>query len=101
VTYQNSRIIWYIRLRLLVLFLFLSNLDVLDITSSKDDIAILGIGGRYEIFGWTTFGAERVDIFQGDSRLLRIDFVKGAYISNLALRYEVETLPAEDCQHQR
>ena len=61
--YQNSRIIEHILLRLSVLLLFFSNLDVLDIGSAKNNVVELLGGSGDEVFGWTTFSAERVDIF--------------------------------------
>jgi hypothetical protein len=92
-TYQDSRIIRHIRLRLSVLFLLLGNLYVLDIAPSKDNIVELLIGGGDEVLDRTTLGAEGIDIFQRNRRLLRVDFVKSTDITNLALGYEVETLP--------
>lgn len=100
-TYQNSRIIRHTRFRLLILFLFSRNFDVLHITSSKDNVVELLIRRRHEVLGWTAFGAKRENIFQCDSRLLRIDFEKSAQVTNLALRYEVEALSEECSQRQR
>lgn len=94
VTYQDGRIIWHARLRLAILFLVLGDLDVLDISPTKDDVIEFLAGGGYEVLDQTTFGTERIDVFEGDSGFLRIDFVERAQVTDLALGYEVETLPA-------
>lgn len=91
-TYQDSRIIGYTWFRLLVLLLIFGNFDVLHIGPSKDDIVEFLAGGGYEILCWTTFCTERINIFQGNSRLFRIDLVKCADITNFASRYQVEAL---------
>lgn len=62
-TYQNRRIVEYTLLRLSVFFLVFCNLDVLDIGASEDNVVELLGGSGYEVFGWTTFSAERVYIF--------------------------------------
>jgi hypothetical protein len=84
-TYQDSRIIGHIWLRLNMFSLLLCNFDVLHIGSAKDYVVEFLSRSRDRVIESTILGAERVDILQGNGRLLRIDFVKGANITDLAL----------------
>ena len=65
----------------MVFFLFFSDLDVLDIAASKDNVVESLRRRRYEFVGLAVFCAEGVDIFEGYGRLFGIYFVKGTDIS--------------------
>jgi hypothetical protein len=61
----------------LVLLGRLDNGQVLDIAATEDNVVVDLVIGRDLVVGVAAaaFGAERLDIFQGDCRVLRVDLV--------------------------
>ena len=118
--HQNSWIIRHVlRLWLLVLLLLLYNLNILHIASTKDYVVEFLLGGWDEIWDLAAFSAERIDIFEGNGGLIRIDLVQRPEISrrflvsdhilqgwqtinvpNFTFRNKVEAL-AVGCQHAK
>lgn len=91
-TYQDGGIVGHTRLRMVVLFLVIGNLDVLDISPSKDDIIEFLARWRDEVLGLATLGAEGIHIFKGDGRLLLVDVVEPAGVTDIVIGDEVEKL---------
>jgi hypothetical protein len=57
---------------LLGFFVGLNDLDILDITASKDNVLIFLLGGREEGFDFSIFGAKAEDIFEGEGGLFGV-----------------------------
>ena len=80
-TYQDSRIVGHVLLRRRSCRFFVGNLDVLHITSSKNDETIFFLRRGDEFSDLTILGAEGEDVLESNSGLFGIDLMKGANIS--------------------
>lgn len=68
----------------MILFLLLKDFDIFNVATSKDDVLKLLLGCRNEIGACSAvFCAIRINIFEGNSRVFRINFMKRANVANI------------------
>ena len=84
---KYSRIIRHLWLLHSLLLRLLLNPQILDITSTKDNIFIDVVRGRDLIFGVATLCAKGLDLLEGDGGVFGADFVKGADVAMEVLAY--------------